>query len=107
MTPEVYNQRLTSQVSRPNGHPEDTMSGPARRLARRLVLVAVVTLLAADDLHGRQTTTDRQQVPPPPATGLVVGQVLDAANGRPVPGAIVSLFTNTAALLAAGLAGPV
>jgi protocatechuate 3,4-dioxygenase beta subunit len=69
-----------------------------------LVLVAGVTLFAAHDLHGRQTTPNRQQVPPPPATGLIVGQVIDAASGRSVPGAIVSLNTNTAALLAAGLA---
>jgi protocatechuate 3,4-dioxygenase beta subunit len=72
-----------------------------------LVLVAVVTLLAAHDLQSRQNPTqERQQVSPPPATGLIVGQIVDAASGRPVPGAIVSLTANTAALLAAGLAGP-
>jgi protocatechuate 3,4-dioxygenase beta subunit len=71
------------------------------------VLVAVVTLFAAHDLHSRQSTIpDRRQVPPPPATGLIVGQVIDAAGGRPISGAIVSLNTNTAALLAAGRAGP-
>ena len=83
------------------------MSGPARRLARRLVLVAVVALVSGLDLYGRQTSVpDRQQTPDPPATGLIVGQVLDAATGRPVPGAIVSLAASTAALLAAGLLAP-
>jgi protocatechuate 3,4-dioxygenase beta subunit len=107
MTPEVYNQRLNRQVIRPNGHPEVTMSGPARRLARRSVLVAVIGLVSGPGLYGRQTPIpDRQQTPDPPATGLIVGQVVDATTGRPVPGAIVSLTASTAALAAAGLVAP-
>src|SRR6187402_3467174 len=31
------------------------------------------------------------QPPPPPPTGLILGRVVDAASGRPVPGAIVAL----------------
>lgn len=30
-------------------------------------------------------------MPPPPATGLIVGQVIDAGSGKPVSGAIVSI----------------
>src|SRR5262245_14364804 len=83
------------------------MSGPARRLARRSVLVAVIALVSGPGLYGLQTPIpDRQQSPPPPATGLILGQVVDAASGRPVPGAIVSLAASTAALLAAGLVAP-
>ena len=83
------------------------MSRPARRPARRLVLVAVVAMLAGHELYGRQlTTADRQQAPPPPATGLIVGQVVDGATGRPVPGAIVSLVASTASLVASGLVAP-
>jgi hypothetical protein len=64
-------------------------------------------LVSGSGLYGRQTPIpDRQQAPPPPATGLIVGQVVDAATGRPVPGAIVSLAASTAALLAAGLVAP-
>lgn len=81
------------------------MARPARALAFRSALVAVFTLFAGLHLYGRQTAVpDRQQPPPPPATGLIVGQVLDAAAGKPVPGAIVSLTSGPAALAATGLA---
>ena len=81
------------------------MARPARALAFRSALVAVFTLFAGLHLSGRQTPVpDRQQQPPPPpATGLIVGQVLDAAAGKPVPGAIVSLSGAALALAAAGL----
>ena len=81
------------------------MARPARASSFRSALVAVFTLFAGLHLSGRQTPVpDRQQPSPPPATGLIVGQVLDAAAGKPVPGAIVSLTTGPAALAATGLA---
>lgn len=80
------------------------MARPARALAFRSALVAVLTLVAGQSLDSRQVPAiDRQQPPPPPPTGLIAGQVLDGASGRPVPGAIVSLSSSALSLAAAGV----
>ena len=42
-----------------------------------------------------------QPAPPPPA-GLIPGRVVDAASGRPVPGAIVSLQGDALISIAEG-----
>jgi protocatechuate 3,4-dioxygenase beta subunit len=82
------------------------MSGPARRLALRSSLVALLAFSLGQNLSSRQTPSpsspDRQQNPPP-ATGMILGQVVDASTGRPLAGALVSL---TSSPLAAA-AGPV
>jgi carboxypeptidase family protein len=82
------------------------MSTPTRHYVRWSVLVAVVALSVSQTLQSRQTPArpvqDRQQPEAPPATGLIVGQVLDAAAGKPVPGAIVSLTQNQLPLGATG-----
>ena len=83
------------------------MSAPARHYVRWSVLVAVVALSVGQPLQSRQTPArpvqDRQQPEAPPATGLIVGQVLDAATGKPVPGANVSLTTSPLSLAATGV----
>ena len=73
------------------------MSGPARILACRPALVAIATLVIGGGLSGRaaQLPSQQQTQQPPPATGMIMGQVVDAATGKPVPGAIVSLVTAT------------
>ncbi len=74
------------------------MSRPALRRARRLVLVAVVMLIVGPRLYGGQVPAqERQPSTPPPATGLIMGQVVDAATGKPVPGAVVTVTTAPAA----------
>jgi protocatechuate 3,4-dioxygenase beta subunit len=69
------------------------------------VLVAVVALSVGQTLQSRQIPArpaqDRPQSDAPPATGLIVGQVVDAATGKPVPGAVVSLTQSPLALAAA------
>jgi carboxypeptidase family protein len=73
------------------------MSGPARELALRSSLVALLVLSLGQHLSSRQTpapaSPDRQQNAPP-ATGMILGQVVDAATARPLPGAIVTLTTS-------------
>ena len=76
------------------------MSRPARRLARRSSLVALLAVWLGQGLHSWQTpyplSPDRQQNAPPP-TGMILGQVVDAGTGRPVPGAVVSLTSSPVA----------
>ena len=48
-----------------------------------------------------QVTPPAQPAPPPP-TGLILGRVVDAASGRPVPVAIVALQNGTMISIAEG-----
>ncbi|HYN07472.1 MAG TPA: carboxypeptidase-like regulatory domain-containing protein [Vicinamibacterales bacterium] len=86
------------------------MSAPTRHYVRWSVLVAVVALFVGQTLQSRQTparpTQDRQLPDAPPATGLIVGQVVDAGTGRPIAGAIVSLTSSALSLAATGLTNP-
>lgn len=72
------------------------MSRPARRLALRSSLVALLAVCLGQGLHSWQTPSpsspDRQQNAPPP-TGMILGQVVEAGTGSPVIGAIVTLTT--------------
>lgn len=50
-----------------------------------------------------QVAQPAQPAPPPP-TGLILGRVVDAASGRPVPGAVVALQNGS--LITPGAPGP-
>src|SRR5689334_13356039 len=59
-----------------------------------------VTALAA------QALPPPSQAATPPPTGLIVGRVVDAASGRPVAGAVVSLVGGNVAFTGPGVNGP-
>jgi len=59
-----------------------------------------VTALAA------QALPPPSQTATPPPTGLIVGRVVDAASGRPVAGAVVSLVGGNVAFTGPGVNGP-
>src|SRR5262245_20777194 len=82
------------------------MSRPARRLALRSSLVALLVLSLAPSLLSRQIPSPSSagtQQNAPPATGLILGQVVDTGTGTPIIGAIVTLTTATLAVAVATL----
>jgi protocatechuate 3,4-dioxygenase beta subunit len=65
------------------------MSGEPTALRRSHALALTSFLVLLTVLLVRPSATSQQ--PAPPSTGFIVGQVIDFASGRPVPGAVVAL----------------
>ena len=62
-----------------------------KRFLRVLLAIALIAGVGPNPLDAQSAATGQ---PAPPSTGVIVGQVMDAAAGRPVGGAIVTLIMS-------------